>query len=429
MKILVVGGGGREHALVWKFLQDDPSCEIIVAPGNGGIAQLARCVPLRANDVEGLLGLAKSEEVDFTMVGPEVPLELGIVDVFRESGLAIFGPTRSAARLETSKRFAKELMLANGIPTAAASFHTSMDSAREAVRRVGVPVVIKASGLAGGKGVVVAQSIEEANKAIESMLGDRIFDQAGSEILIEEFMTGEELSIFVISDGEHLVMLPPAQDHKRLLDGDTGPNTGGMGAYSPVSLATKATLDRITDTIIGPILKAMQATGAPFSGLLYAGIMLTPSGPKVVEFNCRFGDPETQAILPRLKSLLLPVIAAVARGDCIEKFGELECKLGHTVTIVLAAGGYPGTPRLGDTVQFVAPPPGMHVFHSGTALSADSGTFVTSGGRVIALTCFAPTLPQAIVRAREFAERIHFTGKQFRRDIGHRELERIARAT
>lgn len=429
MKILVVGGGGREHALVWKFLQDDPSCEIIVAPGNAGIGQVARCVPVASNDVNGLLELARQERVDFTVVGPEVPLDLGIVDEFRSAGLAIFGPTRDAARIETSKRFAKELMLANGIPTALASFHASMDSAKDAAREAGAPVVIKASGLAGGKGVVVAQSIEEAETAIESMLGERVFDEAGSEILIEEFMSGEEISIFVISDGENLVMLPPAQDHKRLLDGDTGPNTGGMGAYSPISLATKAMLARITDMIIGPTLKAMKAAGSPFTGLLYAGIMVTPSGPKVVEFNCRFGDPETQAILPRLQSSLLPLIASVARGESIEKFGELECKPGHTATVVLAAGGYPGKPRLGDPVQFTAPPPGMHVFHSGTALAADSGTFVTSGGRVITLTCFAPTLPQAIVRAREFAERIHFTGKQFRRDIGHRELERIARAT
>lgn len=429
MKILVVGGGGREHALVWKFLEDDPSCDILVAPGNAGIAQLAACVSVAASDVNGLLDLARSEAVDFTIVGPEGPLALGIVDAFRAEGLAIFGPTKDAARIESSKRFAKELMLANGIPTAKASFHTSLDSAKEAVRKVGTPVVIKASGLAGGKGVVVAQSIEEADQAIESMLGERVFDQAGTEILVEEFMTGEELSIFVISDGEHFVMLPPSQDHKRLLDGDTGPNTGGMGAYSPVSLATRSMITKITDTIIVPTLKAMRAAGSPFSGLLYAGIMVTPAGPRVVEFNCRFGDPETQAILPRLQSALLPLIAAVARGESIEKFGDVECKPGHSITVVLAAGGYPDKPRLGDPVQFTAPPPGMHVFHSGTTLAPDSGSFLTSGGRVIALTCFAPTLPQAIVRVREFAERIHFVGKQFRRDIGYRELERIARAT
>lgn len=429
MKILVVGGGGREHAFVWKFLQDDPSCEILVAPGNAGIAQLATCVSVAADDVDGLLHLARTEGVDFTMVGPEAPLSLGIVDAFRAAGLAIFGPTKDAARIESSKRFAKELMLAKGIPTAKASFHTSLDSAKQAVRNIGTPVVIKASGLAGGKGVVVAQSVEEADQAIESMLGERVFDQAGTEILVEEFMAGEELSIFVITDGEHIVMLPPSQDHKRLLDGDTGPNTGGMGAYSPVSLATEAMIAKITDTIIVPTLKAMRTAGSPFSGLLYAGIMVTPSGPKVVEFNCRFGDPETQAILPLLKSGLLPLIVAVARGESIEKFGEVECKPGHSVTVVLAAGGYPGKPRLGDPVQFSAPPAGMHLFHSGTALSPDSGSFVTSGGRVIALTCFAPSLPQAIVRAREFAERIHFVGRQFRRDIGYRELERIARAT
>ncbi len=429
MKILVVGGGGREHALVWKFLQDDPSCEIIVAPGNAGIAQIARCVPVSATDIPALLELARDESVDFTMVGPEAPLAAGIVEEFRAAGLSIFGPTSQAARIETSKRFAKELMLANAIPTARATFHDSIESARQAVRDAGSPVVIKASGLAGGKGVVVAQSTEEAENAVESMLGDRIVDQAGSEILVEEFMAGEELSVFVITDGENFVMLPPAQDHKRLLDQDGGPNTGGMGAYSPVSLATAATLKTIADTVVRPTLSAMKAAGSPFTGLLYAGIMLTGTGPKVVEFNCRFGDPETETILPRLASRLLPYIQAVANGSSLEGFDEIECKPGHAVTMVLAAGGYPAKPRLGDPVQFTAPPPGMYLFHSGTALAADSGSFITSGGRVLALTCVAPSLPQAVVRVREFAERIQFDGKQFRRDIGHRELERIARAT
>lgn len=429
MKILVVGGGGREHALVWKFLQDDPSCEIVVAPGNAGIAQIARCVPVNATDISALLELAQAESVDFTMVGPEAPLAAGIVEEFRAAGLSIFGPTSQAARIETSKRFAKELMLAHGIPTAGATFHESLDSAKAAVREAGTPVVIKASGLAGGKGVVVAQSTEEADNAVESMLGERAFDQAGSEILVEEFMSGEELSIFVITDGVHFVMLPPAQDHKRLLDRDSGPNTGGMGAYSPVSLATTATLKTIADTIIRPTLAAMKSAGSPFTGLLYAGIMLTQTGPRVVEFNCRFGDPETETILPRLASRLLPYIQAVAEGKSLEGFAEVECKLVHAATMVLAAGGYPAKPRLGDAVQFTAPPPGMYVFHSGTSLAADSGSFVTSGGRVLAITCVAPTLPQAIVRVREFAERIQFDGKQFRRDIGHRELERIARTT
>lgn len=429
MKILVVGGGGREHALVWKFLQDDPACEIIVAPGNAGIAQMTKCIPIAATDVPGLLRLAQDEAVDFTMIGPEAPLAGGIVDEFRAAGLAIFGPTRAAARIETSKRFAKELMLANGIPTGAASFHDSIDSAKQAVRSAGTPVVIKASGLAGGKGVVVAQSAEEAENAVESMLGDRVLDHSGSEILVEEFMSGEELSVFVITDGEHFVMLPAAQDHKRLLDQDGGPNTGGMGAYSPVSLATHAMLKKIADLIIRPTLAAMKSAGSPFTGLLYAGVMLTPIGPRVVEFNCRFGDPETETILPLLQSRLLPYIAAVAHGKSLEDFAEIECKPAHAVTLVLAAGGYPAKPRLGDAVQFIAAPPGMYVFHSGTALAADSGSFVTAGGRVLALTCVAPSLPQAIVRVREFAERIHFEGKQFRRDIGYRELERIARAT
>lgn len=429
MKILVVGSGGREHALVWKFRQDDPQCEIVVAPGNAGIAQVARCVPIAATDINALLELAETEQVDFTMVGPEGALAAGIVDRFRAAGQAVFGPSRAAARIESSKRFAKELMLANRIPTAAASFHSSLDTAKQAVRDVGAPVVVKASGLASGKGVVVAQSLDEAFDALDQILGERLYDDAGNEVLIEEFMDGEEISVFAITDGENFSVLPPAQDHKRLLEGDAGPNTGGMGAYSPVSIATPSVIAEISEKIIAPTLRAMRKAGFPFTGLLYTGVMLTSAGPRVVEFNCRFGDPETQAILPLLAGPILPVIHAVARGDSIAGTSPIRSKPDRSATVVLAAEGYPGKPRTGDPITFVTPSAGMEVFHAGTAVSRDSESVVTAGGRVLAVTSVAPSLPQAIVRICELADRIQFEGKQFRRDIGHRELERIARTT
>jgi phosphoribosylamine--glycine ligase len=428
MKVLIVGGGGREHALAWKLRRDDPNAELIAAPGNPGIASVARCVPIAADKLEPLADLAEKQRVDFTLVGPEVPLEAGIVNLFQSRGLPIFGPTREAARIETSKRFAKELMLDAGVPTARASHHTDSHEAKRALADFTAPVVIKASGLAAGKGVVVAESAAEAERAIDAMLSDHVFGAAGGEILVEEFMEGEELSLFVITDGEHALPLLGAQDHKRLLDGDFGPNTGGMGAYAPTSIATPDVVAQVMREIIEPTLAAMRGQGSPFTGLLYAGLMLTADGPRVVEFNCRFGDPETQALMPIMESSLLELIAAVAGGGSLARSRPPDWKPLSAVTTVIAADGYPEKPRTGDVIDIPAPEPGVEVFHAGTAHNP-GGDLVTAGGRVLAITAVAPDLHEAAEQSREFAERVSFKGKQLRRDIAWRELTRGARIT
>ena len=427
MKVLIVGGGGREHALAWRFKQDDPSLSILAAPGNPGIAELATCLPIEATDVEALSSVASRERVSLTVVGPEAPLAAGIVDRFRAEGLPIFGPTRSAAQIETSKTFAKRLMLDAGVPTAFALTFTEPERAKGAARELGAPVVIKASGLAAGKGVVVCASIEEADRAIDRMLVDRAFGVAGSEVLVEEFMEGEELSVFAITDGDRLVPLIPAQDHKRLLDGDAGPNTGGMGAYAPVSVAPP--IEGILETIFRPTLGALRARGAPFTGLLYAGLMLTRDGPKVVEFNCRFGDPEAEAILPivDLSPTLLELMLAVGRGQPLPSIVEAPRASRHAVTTVVASAGYPDAPRTGIRIQYPTPPADVLVFHAGTK-RLDDGTLVTSGGRVLAVTGLGPTLEEAHRRSVWFASRVDFEGKQLRSDIGWRELGRVAGA-
>ena len=428
MKVLIVGGGGREHALAWKLRRDDPNAELIAAPGNPGIEAVARSVPIAADKIEPLAELAEKQRVDFTVVGPEVPLEAGIVNLFQSRGLPIFGPTREAARIETSKRFAKELMMGAGVPTARASHHTEAREAKLALVDFGAPVVIKASGLAAGKGVVVAQSEAEAEHAIDAMLNDRVFGAAGGEILIEEFMEGEELSLFVITDGEHALPFLAAQDHKRLLDGDFGPNTGGMGAYAPTSIATPDVVTQAMRDIIEPTLAAMRGQGCPFTGLLYAGLMLTSEGPKVVEFNCRFGDPETQALMPLMESSLIELVAAVAGGGSLARSRPPEWKQLASVTTVIAADGYPEKPRTGDSIQLPSPEAGIEIFHSGTARNK-GGELITAGGRVLGITAVAPDLIQAAEQSGEFAERVSFKGKQLRRDIGWRELTRGARIT
>ncbi len=428
MKILIVGGGAREHALAWKLRRDDPGSDLIAAPGNPGIAAIARCVPIAPGKLEELAALAEDERVDLTLVGPEGPLEAGIVNLFQSRGLPIFGPTREAARIETSKRFAKELMMRAGVPTARATHHTDQLTAKLSLSEFATPVVIKASGLAAGKGVVVAQSSAEAEHAIDAMLSDRVFGDAGGEILIEEFMEGEELSLFAITDGERAIPLLGAQDHKRLLDGDFGPNTGGMGAYAPTSVATTDLIGEVMREIIEPTLAAMCAEGCPFRGLLYAGLMLTPDGPKVIEFNCRFGDPETEALMPLMDSSLLELIASVAGGGSLASARAPDWKPLSAVTTVVAADGYPEKPRLGDVIHLPEPAEGIHVFHAGTALNS-AGDLVTAGGRVLAVTAVAEELLDAADRSREYAEQISFKGKQLRRDIGWRELTRGARIT
>lgn len=429
MKALIIGGGGREHALAWKLRRDDPNLELIAAPGNPGIASVARCVPIGVDKPKDLVSLAEEELVDLVIVGPESPLEAGIVNLFQTHGLPIFGPTREAARIETSKRFAKDLMVKAGIPTARASQHSDAKEAKAALSSFGSPVVIKASGLAAGKGVVVAQSAVEAERAIDAMLSDRIFGNAGREILIEEFMEGEELSLFAITDGQQALPLLAAQDHKRLLEGDFGPNTGGMGAYAPTSLGTPELVSRVMSEIIRPTLAAMRDVSSPFKGLLYAGLMITSEGPKVIEFNCRFGDPETQTLMPLMQSSLLELIAAVAGGGSLSRARYPDWKPLCSVTTVLAAAGYPDKPRTGDVIVMPPPEEGVEVFHAGTALDPATGQLVTAGGRVMGVTAVASTLFEAAELSQAHAEAVSFRGKQLRRDIAWRELTRGARVT
>lgn len=435
MKVLLVGGGGREHAIAWMLKRDDPSLTLIAAPGNPGIAALAECVAIAATDLDRLLALALDRAVDLVVVGPEAPLAAGIVDRFRAAKIPIFGPTRAAAEIETSKAFAKELMAAAGVPTARASIYSDVAAARHAAREFGAPVVIKASGLAAGKGVIVCASIQEADAAIESMLVGNVFGESGHLVLVEEFMEGEELSILAITDGNRVFSLVPAQDHKRLLPGDRGPNTGGMGAYAPVSLGARPglvardsgpLLREVEDRILLPVLRAMRERGRPFTGLLYAGLMITADGPKVVEFNCRFGDPETQAVLPvaRLSPTLLEVMHGVATGAGIPDAATCRSS-GYAVTTVLAAHGYPDKPRSGDPIALPAPQKDVYVFHAGTALAPD-GSLVTAGGRVLAVTACAPEFAQAQRRSVQLAREVGFPGKQFRDDIGWRERARGA---
>ncbi|HZF68602.1 MAG TPA: phosphoribosylamine--glycine ligase [Gemmatirosa sp.] len=459
MRVLLVGGGGREHALAWKLRREHPALEIVAAPGNPGIAALGRCVPVAASDVDALVALAEAERPDFTLVGPEAPLAEGLVDRMRARGLAVFGPTRAAARLETSKAFAKQLMLDAGVPTAHATRHADADDAKRAARALGAPVVVKASGLAAGKGVIVAATLAEADAAIDDMLVANRFGAAGAEVLVEAFMEGEELSLFFLTDGHAAIALPGAQDHKRLLAGDTGPNTGGMGAYAPVTPdeRTRAWLaahgfdagttapplpddDRawaehvvlaaeVASCIVDPVLAAMRERGTPFTGLLYAGLMLTADGPRVVEFNCRFGDPETQAVLPLLDAGevgLLDHLGAIARGERLSAgvLGLHATAGAAAVTTVLAAAGYPDPPRTGHAITLPEETPeGIYLFHAGTARDS-AGRLVTAGGRVLAVTAVADTFARAQALARATAEQVQFAGKQFRPDIGWREAAR-----
>jgi phosphoribosylamine--glycine ligase len=428
VKALIVGGGGREHALAWKLKRDDHEIELLAAPGNPGIAELARCVAVPPSDVSRVVELAVAEHIGLALIGPEAPLAVGLADALRARGVPTFGPSASAARIETSKRFAKEVMMDAGVPTARASHHTDVESARRAVADLGAPVVIKATGLAAGKGVVVCSTVEEAHAAIDRMLRDHVLGSAGSEILVEEFMEGEELSLFAVTDGERFLTMLPAQDHKRLFSGDAGPNTGGMGAYAPVALGTADAVAVVESRVVEPTLAALRARGATFTGLLYAGLMITPDGPKVVEFNCRFGDPETQAILPLLDSSLLDAVLAVATGAGLRDASPFAWSRSFAVTTVVAAAGYPDSPRTGDPVSLPPPRDGVIAFHAGTARDA-SGRLVTAGGRVLAATAVAGTFDAAQRASAEYAAAVEFPGKQYRSDIGWRESARRARAT
>jgi len=420
MKLLVVGSGGREHAIAWRLAQSPRVQKVFVAPGNGGTARENGLENVAISEIGGLADFALAEGVYLTVVGPEAPLAEGIVDVFRSRGLRIFGPSKACARLESSKQFAKEFMTRHRIPTAAFASFDDASGAHAYVDARGAPIVVKADGLAAGKGVVVAASKEEAHSAIDRILVDRAMGAAGSRVVIEEFLEGEEASFIVLADGAHVLPLATSQDHKRLRDGDQGPNTGGMGAYSPAPVVTPELHARVVREVIQPVLKGMAEEGHPYSGFLYAGLMIDAAGKaRVLEFNCRLGDPETQPILLRLKSDLFELIDGEVEGklDRLEAEWDRRPALG----VVIAASGYPDAPSKGDPIAGLpAPEEDLRVFHSGTALK--DGATVTAGGRVLCVTALGQTIKLAQRRAYDAVERIRFEGMQYRRDIGHRAL-------
>ena len=421
MKVLVVGGGGREHALAWRLAASQRVQRVYVAPGNGGTARDRRLrnVPITAHDA--LADFVVDEKIELTVVGPEAPLAGGLVDLFRARGLRVFGPTRAAAQLEASKDFAKAFMTRHGIPTARYQTFTSATEARAFVSQQGAPIVIKADGLAAGKGVVVAQTVAQAHAAIDDMLVGNRFGASGARVVIEEFLPGEEASFIVMSDGRHALALATSQDHKRLRDGDEGPNTGGMGAYSPAPVVTPEVHARVMREIIMPTINGMAADGIPYTGFLYAGLMIDADGqPRTVEFNCRMGDPETQPIMMRMKSDLVDLLEHAIDGtlDRAEVSWDRRAALG----VVIAAGGYPDTPRSGDPITALpADTDDCVTFHAGT--QAVDGNTVTSGGRVLCVTALGDSVRSAQRRAYDAVAQVHFDGAQYRTDIGHRAIK------
>jgi len=422
MKLLVIGSGGREHALAWKLTQSPKVQKVFVAPGNGGTALESGLENLAITDIPKLIEFAKKEHIHLTVVGPEAPLAAGIVDAFQEAGLKIFGPSRAAAQLESSKDFAKQFMVRHGVPTARHATFESVQDARAYVQKHGAPIVIKADGLAAGKGVVVASSKEEALAAIDSMMSGGRLGSAGRRVVIEEFMAGEEASFIVMSDGTHVLPLATSQDHKRLRDGDQGPNTGGMGAYSPAPVVTPQVHARVMREVILPTVQGMAKDGVPFVGFLYAGLMIDKDGrPRTVEFNCRLGDPEAEPIILRLKSDLLELVERALEGklDGANPEWDRRAALG----VVLAAHGYPEEPRKGDRIEGLPrPEPDCRVFHAGTRLEGKNA--VTSGGRVLCVTALGDSVKMARARAYAAVDGIRFDGMQYRKDIGHRALKR-----
>jgi len=430
MKVLVIGGGGREHALAWKLAQSPRVHEVIVAPGNAGTAREPKCrnVDVSATNVAQLLQLALDEEVALTVVGPEGPLVKGVVDVFRAAGQRIFGPTRAAAQLEGSKAFAKDFLARHRIPTAYYQVFDDMALALEHVRDVGAPIVIKADGLAAGKGVVVAMTLDEAEDAIRDMLGGNAFGDAGSRVVIEEFLDGEEASFISMVDGEHALPMATSQDHKRVGDGDTGPNTGGMGAYSPAPVVTPEVHARVMREVVEPTVRGMIEDGMPFTGFLYAGLMIDASGaPKVIEFNVRFGDPETQPVMLRLRSDLSVLLDHAIDGTLDDVVADWDPR--PALGVVMAAGNYPGTPRTGDAIDGLDTvlPEGAKVFHAGTVLDSsvlDNGRVLTSGGRVLCATALGSSVAAAQRLAYQAVDAIHWDGEFHRHDIGWRAIAR-----
>lgn len=422
--VLVVGSGAREHALIWALRQSPSVREVWAAPGNPGIAHLANIVDLPVTGVEAIAGWAAARAIGLVVVGPEAPLALGLADLLREREIPVFGPTRAAAELEWSKAFAKAFMARHGIPTAAYGTFTEEVPALDYARSTGLPLVVKADGLAAGKGVLICQTLAEAEDAIRAVLVDRAFGDAGSSVVIEEFLDGDELSVIALVDGERLVILPLARDYKRLADGDAGPNTGGMGSFAPVDDLSPGLLATIETTILQPVVDAMRAEGRRYQGALYAGLMLTSDGPKVLEFNCRFGDPETQVILPLLDGDLAETLRQCAEGRL--ELDSLAVKPGAAVCVVLAAEGYPERPRSGDAISGIAGAEAMGalVFHAGTALR--DGRLVTSGGRVLSVVATGRELADAASTAYAAVEMIVFPGKQFRHDIALRPVKQMA---
>jgi len=422
MKLLVIGGGGREHALVWKLRQSPHIEKIYCAPGNGGIGQDAECVPVDQKSLESMVALADRLRPDLTIVGPELPLQLGVVDEFTRRGWPVFCPTKAAAQLETSKSFAKEFMQRRRIPTAHYAICSSMNDVKSALSRFSAPIVVKADGLAAGKGVVICKTKDEAASVAGEMLSGKMVGDAGSRVVLEECLQGDELSFLVISDGEHVAPLVAAQDHKRIGDGDTGPNTGGMGAYSFPALLDEQMTHWLTHYIATPVIEGMKAEGMEYKGILYCGLMMTARGPMVLEFNCRFGDPETQPILMRMESDLLEAIEASIEGRLSD--ADLRWSNDASVCVVMASGGYPGTIEVGKRVTGVEDAEkteGVKVFHAGT--SARDGEFFTAGGRVLGVTARAPGLKAAVERAYEAVGKIHFDGAHYRQDIAARALK------
>ncbi len=423
MNVLVIGSGGREHALCWKLKQSPKVERLYCAPGNAGISQIAQCVPVGVEDVNGLLAFALENNISLTIVGPEASLVLGIVDAFKKKGLKIFGPTQAAAQLEGSKAFCKDFMQRRGIPTAPYKVFDDPQTALEHLQNASMPIVVKADGVAAGKGVYVCQNLKEAQTAVDDMMVKKLFGQAGKRIVIEDCLQGQEASVLAICDGKHFLVLPTAQDHKRIFDDDLGPNTGGMGTFSPNPLVTAPVLDAIINRIIEPAVRGMYQEGMPFTGVLYAGIMLTKDGPMTLEYNVRFGDPETQCILPRLNSDLSDILMASCSGTLDQlsvKWDERAC-----VCVVIASGGYPGAYQSGYPITGLekANDDDTTVFHAGT--KNDGGRIVTSGGRVLGVTALGLNLTKARERAYAAVDKIHFDHIFFRRDIGIKTLKAV----
>ena len=419
MRVLVIGGGGREHALVWKISQSLKVTDIYCAPGNAGTAEIATNVSIAADQIDQLLEFAQNNEIGLTVVGPEQPLVMGIVDQFEEKGLRIFGPTGRAAELEGSKAFSKDIMKKYGLPTADYEIFTSHELAQRYFDKETGPIVVKASGLAAGKGVILCSNSAEGLNAVDTIMKDKSFGEAGDQVVIEEFLEGQEVSVLAFSDGNTVLLMDSAQDHKAALDGDKGPNTGGMGAYSPALIFTDILRQKVRDTIMLPLVRAMKSEGRPYKGILYAGLMLTKNGPKTLEFNARFGDPETQPLLVRMESDIVPLFEACIDGTLDQH--ELRWKSEPSVCVVMAAEGYPGSYEKGKEISGLDEAralPDVVVFHAGT--KTKEGKVLTNGGRVLGITATGPDTPTAIKKAYEAVDKIQWDGIHFRKDIGHR---------